>query len=66
MDRGTWWAPVHGGLKELNTTDHAYALNQLCNHLKILNRQPSFYVNVFEKTLIKEGLIYFTNMKFQI
>ena len=37
MDRGTWWAPVHGGLKELNTTDHVYALNQVCNHWKIVN-----------------------------
>ena len=21
MDRGVWWAPVHGGHKELNTTE---------------------------------------------
>ena len=25
MDRGTWWATVHGGCEELDTTKHAPA-----------------------------------------
>ena len=25
MDRGAWWATVHGGLKELDTTEYTYA-----------------------------------------
>ena len=24
MDRGDWWATVHGGHKESDTTEHAY------------------------------------------
>ena len=24
MDRGAWWAIVHGGLKELDVTEHTH------------------------------------------
>ena len=29
MDRGAWWATVHGDHKELDTTEQAYTYNKL-------------------------------------
>ena len=37
MDRGAWWAPVHGGHKELNTTERL-SLSEESNSQKVERR----------------------------
>ena len=36
MDRGAWWAMVHGGHKELDMTEELNSNHSYCSHSDIL------------------------------
>ena len=65
MDRGAWWAPVHGVSKVSDTTEHtcngqlASIMFQVCSKIEIAKSREFIIYLRFELANIKQALLCF-------